>query len=220
MNELQLFKPNLNIDIVIGKKGHKETYKSRIEEITPSGLVLAMPMRKGYPIILPSGEVFQGKFITDETAYLFDSQYIAKRQTPLPVWITSLPYNITKIQQRNFVRLDTAVSVTLKVVHETTNDQPPTVADLKTLTKDISGGGALIVTKTPFDLGTKVEVSLDIPEGGIVSTTGEVIRVEQPATDQKVYRIAVKFTDITEKQRNQIIKYIFRIQLERRRKGL
>ncbi|MCX7779289.1 MAG: PilZ domain-containing protein [Negativicutes bacterium] len=221
MNALKLLKPNQKLEIMIARNGFVETYKSRVEEIAATGMVLAMPMRQGYPIILSSGELFQGKFILDGTAYQFDCRYLEKKQRPLPVWLTSLPMNISKIQQRNFVRIDAVLDATLLIPEDTDaraasdNDS----VQIKTITKDISGGGALVILKHPLPPGRLLSLSLTIPDAGVISAKSEVVRSEQPKSDQEVYWVALKFLDISEKQRSLIIKHIFKLQLERRKKG-
>lgn len=177
-------------------------------------LVLAMPMDKGFPIILPVGEYFQGKFVKDGAAYQFDCRYLDKRFTPLPVWITSLPINFEKIQMRNHVRVEVGIRVTMQIP-----DQEEAVV-INTVTKDLSGGGALIVSKVPIPVGKQVFLTLILPEFGEVSMSGDVIRREQPKPDQQLYWLGIKFTDITEKQRNTIIKYVFKVQIQHRKKGL
>lgn len=179
-------------------------------------MMLAMPMSKGFPIILPVGEQFQGKLFTEGTVYQFDCRYMDKRYTPLPIWITSLPYNIVKIQQRNHVRVDAS----LKVLLQLQGNEQENIVELNTVTKDLSGGGALVVTKVPIPLGKIVSLTLTIPDFGDISVSGEVIRREQPKPDQLLYWLGIKFIDITEKQRNAIIKYVFKVQLLHRKKGL
>lgn len=213
MNTLQ---PNQKIEVIVGKKDFRVSYKTRIEEVSADSMMLAMPMSKGFPIILPAGEQFQGKVIADGNVYQFDCRYLDKRFTPLPVWITSLPFNLVKIQQRNHVRVDVSLKVHLQLQQ---NDQED-VVEFNTVTKDLSGGGALIVTKIPIPLGKMVSLTLSIPEFDTIVVSGEVIRREQPKPDQQLYWLGVKFTDITEKQRNAIIKYVFKVQLQHRKKGL
>lgn len=179
-------------------------------------MMLAMPMSKGFPIILPVGEEFQGKLIQEGTVYQFNCRYMDKRYTPLPVWITSLPYNIVKIQQRNHVRVD----VSLKVLLQLQDGEQEDTIELNTVSKDLSGGGMLVVTKLPIPLGKAVSVNLAIPDFGDIALLGEVVRRDQPKPDQLLYWIGIKFTEITERQRNAIIRYVFKVQLQHRKKGL
>jgi len=177
-------------------------------------LTLAMPMSKGHPVIPPTGELFKGKIVSEGIAYQFDSCYLDKRHSPLPVWITSLPFNIDKIQQRNHVRVDISLKAIL-----TYNEQTEENIEIVTTTKDLSGGGALVVTKAPLPLGKEVSLVIAIPECGDMALVGDIIRVDQPKPDQPIYWIGVKFKNISAKEQNSIIKYVFKVQLERRKKG-
>ena len=216
-NHLQLLKPNQKVEVIINKNKVSDSYKTRVEEINPDGMVLAMPTSKGFPIILPSGELFVGKFIIDGCVYRFDAKYLDKRHNPIPVWLTTLPINLTKIQQRHYVRIETAIQVLVKFCQ---TDQPDSEVELNALTKDVSGGGVLLITKQPIPLAKQVLVTIALPDSNEkMVLSGQVIRSEQPKPEQHLYRVGVKFTNISEKQRSSIIRYVFKTQLERRNKG-
>ncbi|MBP2640086.1 MAG: ycgR 2 [Firmicutes bacterium] len=191
-----------------------EQYHSRIEEIYPDSLVIAMPMSKGYPVMLSKGTTFYGRVTYKGSAYQFSSTLIEKKVHPLPVWIISPPSNIKQIQQRNFVRIDARLSVGLQVI------QPNDTAEMMTvISKDISGGGILLVVKNRLYTGDHVKLSIDLPTYQLIRCHGQIVRVEKPQEDLMVYWIAIRFTDILENDRSKIIQYIFKKQLERRQRG-
>lgn len=211
--------PNQIIEITRGTKQAPEHYKSRIEDVNGDTMLLAMPMSKGYPIISANGEVFLAKIITDGNVYQFKCRYIDKKHIPIPVWVVSLPYDIKKVQLRDFVRIDASLETTLQVLAEEETSNQEATDEIHTVTKDISGGGVLVVSKEPIPLGKKVFVSIHIPEFGLLETYGQVIRLSQPAMDQELYWIGIKFSSITERQRSGIVQFVFKKQLERRKKG-
>lgn len=212
-----IFKINQRVEVALSKDYNVQHYTSRIEERLPDRLVLAMPMSKGYPVLLESNREFYGKVFTDTGVYWFRSVYYNKRMQPLPVWIVSLPYDIKKIQQRAFVRFDVALPASISFMLSPDQEEPTTI---KTVTKDLSGGGVQVVSEMPLHLGTKLQVEVEVPEHGLVQAVGEVIRVFRPVSDRKLFWLAVKFTDIQENARDKIIRFIFKKQLEQRQKGL
>lgn len=77
----------------------------------------------------------------------------------------------------------------------------------------ISAGGLSVITKELFEPDDTVEVELLI-EGllqTVIRVYGKVVRVE---TTDEGYKIAIKFTEITEGIRNLIAKFVFEKQRE------
>lgn len=199
------------------RSGLAEQYRSRVEDMTADNMVIAMPMSKGYPVMLPRGDVFFGRTVANHMAFEFTSSLLDKQISPLPIWKIALPYNIKKIQQRAFVRVDSSLPVQIsEIVDENIVEEPIISAS----TKDISGGGVQIVTDHLWPIGTKLLVTIHYPEIGPLTLKSEVVRVFQPQLELTVFWVGVRFLEIAEKDRGKIIKYIFKKQLEHRRKGL
>lgn len=192
-----------------------EQYSSRVEEITKNYMVIAMPMSKGYPIFLQAGEPFFGKIMLNSSAYRFKSNFLDKKMHPIPIWKIAIPYDIEKVQMREFVRIEAMLPVSIQFMPIEENSQP-----IHMLTKDISGGGTQIVSKQSIIIGSKLQLNIDIPDFGMITVSGEVVREDRPQADNALYWIGLKFLDIQEKDRNKIIKYIFKKELEKRRKEI
>lgn len=60
-------------------------------------------------------------------------------------------------------------------------------------------------------------LSCELPGYDPIEATGQVVRVEQPK--HGMFWIGIKFLEIAEKDRNYIVKYIFRKQSEQRWKA-
>ncbi len=206
------FKVNLRLDIMLTDDPGAERFPSKVEAISEGRLEFAMPISKGVPILLSPGDAFCGRVVLDGTVWLFTSTFLDKRFLPVAVWVVTPPADFARIQLRSFVRLETALTATVGVAG---SSQPP----LKAITKNISGGGAKLAVKEPLDPGARVELAVELPDTGSLQAFGEVVRVEH---DEKrdFYIVAVKFVEVSERERDKIIKYIFRRQLARRQKGL
>lgn len=213
--EEEVFKINQRLTLILPEKVSVAECYSRIEDMTSEAMTIAMPMSKGYPIIIPNGSTVWGRVVENGQVYQFQSTVTGKRISPLPVWILTLPANITKVQQRSFVRLDIVLPVKIQVMpNEHDGDVPFT--DL--LTKNISGGGVCLITQDKLKLGTKLNVQLQLPEQEAWIISSEVVRLDMPQNDRQLYWIGVKFLDIAEPIRNRLIRFIFRKQLEQRQK--
>ncbi|HWR43147.1 flagellar brake protein [Sporomusa sp.] len=214
----EIFKINQRIEVFVpSRSGLVEQYRSRIEDINADNMVIAMPMTKGLPVMLQRGEVFFGRVVSNFSAFEFTSSLIAKQLQPLPVWIIAAPYNLKKIQQRAFVRVDAALPVQIteivdgKVVEDTI---------VNAVTKDISGGGLQIATTRLWQIDTELMVTVNYPDIGPLTLRSKVMRIQQPQPDRTVFWVGIKFLEISERDRGNIIKFIFKKQLEQRRKGL
>lgn len=192
-----------------------QQYHSRIEDITSSSITVAMPMSKGYPVSLNHGGQFYAKVFTDGAAYKFKSTLLERRLHPIPVWVVSQPTDITKIQQRAFVRVDATVPVKVMA-----RDDSEDSLLLSLTTKDISGGGLRLISKQTINLGVYLTLRIELPEFGTIETPAEVVRVDKPDNERDLYWIGVRYIKLPENLRNKIIKFVFKKQLEYRQKGL
>lgn len=207
-------KVNQLVEIYLSKNLRGSHYRSRVEEVTPASLTIAMPFDKGRPIFLSPGSPVYGKIITDAAPYLFTSRYLDKKMVPIPVWIIAFPAELIKIQQREFVRIDTKLSVIVNSVDSTDETEP-----VKLLVNDISGGGIRVVSPQAYPLHTRLSLTLDIPGQGLFEAEGEIVRIEQPQQERDIFWIGIKFLGVRERERNKIIKYVFQKQLDRHRRG-
>jgi c-di-GMP-binding flagellar brake protein YcgR len=75
-----------------------------------------------------------------------------------------------------------------------------------------------MISKTPFKEGSVFEVALIIPDYGEILINAKVVRVQKPHEDVKLYWSGFEFLDVNPKDRTAIIQFIFKKQLEDRRK--
>lgn len=219
-----LLRPNQRLEILL-MDGSTETYQSRIEEVGEDRLTLAMPMSKGRPILLYEGSSFNGRMPCHGGMYVFASTFLDKAITPLPVWVVSLPRDVRKVQQRSFVRVSARVETNITYVEPPApgSAQAPTARTLQLETKDISGGGVGLISKVPLKHGQKVRLQLYLPVDGAenrLELLGSVSRCERPQADLPVFWLGIRYEDIQEADRQKIIRYVFKKQLEERQKGI
>jgi c-di-GMP-binding flagellar brake protein YcgR len=85
-------------------------------------------------------------------------------------------------------------------------------------TKDISGGGLRLISKTPLAERSVMGLTFEISGYGEIMIDARVVRSQKLESDSSLYWIAFEFVDISTKERNAIIQFIFKKQLEERRK--
>ena len=149
------------------------------------------------------------KIIKSETVEAEKSgitEIIKWEKSPQSLSVTR-PRRVTRIQRRNFVRVEAELPLTLIIPQQ---DEKKLV--IKSVTTDISGGGLLVFLSQFLQLFTELDVELEIPTGSakpvILKIQAQVCRNTKIRDD--FYQIGLSFLDIEESDRDKIVKYIFK----------
>lgn len=227
----KIFKVNGNMEIEITNGLYQGTYSSRIEEVMDNELEIAIPSKQGHLLPLPKGTWFLGKIMQCGSMYLFKSKinHVALQQN-VPTWTIEKPEEIEKIQRRSYVRMDARLPVSVKIHVEGENilliegknysakELENKVWELNT--KDISGSGAKIIAKMKIPEETNVSLTFQLPEIGAFYALARVIRSELINPELGLYWIGVHFIGLTERERDKIVRFIFKKQVELRKRSL
>lgn len=211
------FRVTQKVDIIVDdpESAKRQVYFSRIEDVGRDFIAIAAPYRRGFYLPPYFGRLINARVTSESCAFLFKSKLIRYVTEPIPMWIIEPPTNLKKVQMRSYVRLSIVLDVMLELP-----DAPEENNTITTLTRDISAGGVRVVVAKPLGAGTKVKVVLPLPGVGTIEAAGEVIRDIYPEVAGDRHAAAIEFTDIKEKTRGEIVKFIFRKQVERRKKEL
>lgn len=188
-------------------------YRTRIDEVGEKLISVAVPYRDHEIIPLREGTVVEITFWDEVSAYSFDAKIIQRIAMPVPVFILQLPDTVRKVQRRNFVRVPAFYPITYRIVTREGLSEPKTAQML-----DLSGGGMRFRTKEQIENKSLLYLHLRLPTGEI-QTPAHASRVEQ-TEDGKAYSISVEFNEISERERDRIIRCVFDLQRVMRKKGL
>lgn len=185
---------------------------SQLIDIKGDKLLIANPIKKGVPYPLHSGQQVGIMFYRNEKGiFSFTGEVIQRLELKIPVYIIKPITPPEKIQRRLYFRL----RVLTKVLIRNLNDDK----SIECFTKDISGGGLKAITKKTFEERQMVECTISLNNNNTVTVVGEVVRAEkEPITNE--YEIGIRFIDISDNARNQIVAFVFKKQRELRQKGL
>lgn len=226
-----IFKVNGNIEIEIKHGEYQGTYCSRIEEITDDGLEIAIPSKQGHLLPLPVGTRFMAKIAQSTSLYIFKTQikHVALMQK-VPTWIIEKPETIEKIQRRGYVRMEVRLPVSVKIHVEgekilSIEGKNYSSKELETKeweahTKDISGSGAKLITKLHIPEETIVALTFQLPEIGPFYTLAKVKRSHLINSELGIYWVGIHFIGLTERERDKIVRFIFKKQVELRKRSL
>jgi c-di-GMP-binding flagellar brake protein YcgR len=146
------------------------------------------------------------------------SRYIKDNLPMLNIRATS---SLEKIQRRQYYRFQHTLTVEYKIVETPSSETNEPIPFYKGITRDIGGGGVSILVMEKAELENLVECRLNISEEKQVSFFGNVVRVTKLKNEEKYnYNIGVSFSKIENRDREEIIKFIFQQQRKLINKGL
>lgn len=212
MDVERIFRPNRKASLGVRRRneqGELEVvyYPSRIEFVNRDTLWLAAPQERGTLVPVSLGETLEVYIVGENEVFFFEGKVKDRvKKGNIAYVVFDMPENVVRKQRRNYVRFEAVLPVLLKKEEKSF---PGT-------TKNISGGGMLVQLREGRDVFDSREellflLSLD---GRDIIGRARVVRKDGPGL------YAFQFSEITDQDRESIIKYIFQKQIELRRKGL
>lgn len=203
----------LAVELDISEGEYQGRYVTRIEEVGERILSVGAPFNNGEIVPLREGTKVKLTFWDEAAAYSFEGKIMQRIAVPIPLFILELPDSVVKVQRRNYVRVPALYQVSFRsVTKEGLSD-----TQIGTLL-DLSGGGMRFLTKERVEKNSLLYVGLMLPIGEL-KTPVRVCRAEK-LDDSKNYKVSVEFNDISERERDRVIRCVFDIQRAMRKKGL
>ncbi|MDP4127898.1 MAG: PilZ domain-containing protein [Bacillota bacterium] len=206
--------PGLSVELAVLEGEYAGKFRTRIEEVGERLLAVGgLFNNKGEVIPLREGTKVKITFWDEVSAYSFEAKIMRRIAVPVSLFVLEMPDSISKVQRRNFVRVPAFYPVTFQsVTREGLSDV------YKGTMLDLSGGGMRFTTTERVENNSLLYAHLTLPVGEIQSPV-RVCRSEL-IEDSKRYCISVEFHEITERERDRIIRCVFDIQRSMRKKGL
>jgi c-di-GMP-binding flagellar brake protein YcgR len=217
---------NIGDTIILEPKNSVENEKYRCKLVEKKGELIYID----YPISLNSGKTaflldgyqLKGSFVgKDNTVYLFETEVKGRVKQNIPMIVLSYPHEeqLVRVQRRQYVRVDTPVDF---AAHPITKDEfVPFVA----ITSDISAGGAAVILPNKIKLkpGTLFNSWIVLPmQSGdyhYMILKSKVIRVI-PGKNGERDKMPIEFVDISNSERQLLIRFSFETQINLKRKGI
>lgn len=126
-----------------------------------------------------------------------------------------------RIQRRGYFRLDCSVPVRFRVVDSFNETRNEGIPYMSSITSNLSGGGMNLLLIDKIDDGSIIECELQTDRDRVVRFFGKVIKCGRNPVETKLkFQASIVFAKITDKDREEVIKYIFKEQRILRKKGL
>lgn len=198
-----------------------ETYRCKLMDVRDGILYIDYPVniytnRIDYLI---NGTNFRGTFVgKDQNTYLFNTEIQGRVRENIPLLLLNYPGDayLEKIQRREYVRVSLSTKVNVQPIN---NEFIPFTA----LTTDISAGGAAIIVPQNLKIDTRTNLMLQFTFGMRNREVYElpiqvqVKRIVEVLNNRK--KVSVEFNDITEAERQILLRYCFERQLEERNRS-
>ena len=199
-----------------------ETYRCRLMDIRDGFLYIDYPVNIHTNRIdyLINGTHLNGTFVgKDKNTYLFTTEIKDRVRENIPLLLLDYAGDdfLQKIQRREYVRVSLSKDVNVQPIN---NEFAPFTA----LTTDISAGGAAIIVPQNLKIGTETLLmlgfSFEMRNGDRheFSIPVKVKRIVDLMNNRK--KVSVEFKDLTEIDRQILIRYCFERQLEERNRGM
>lgn len=215
--DLGFLKVNQRVEMSV--TATQEKYFSRVEDVKSEGIIVAAPVKQGQVVPVAPGTELYVTILGENDMYNFQTQVLARGQMgPVAVLTLMKPDSMKKVQRRNFFRIPAEVPCSFRILEEVTSMSMDPFIPAKT--RDISGGGTLVVTEHPVVREMIVELSITLPQNQIVPAVAKVVFVKEGKGGDKKRELATVFLVIEEPDREKIVRYVFKRQQELRRKEL
>lgn len=207
---------NINTKLSVGLKRADYTgvYDSRVEDITKKAILISHPSEDGVPIPMLPGTKISLEYVSNDGRFHFESEVIGKHtEGSLSFIQIKIPKIINRNQLREFFRVTTNVKAKVKIFYAKVPDKSMQIPHKKIDCKvvDLSGGGGKLITDEYFEKGQVfgLDMSSEIEGGDDIRCT--CIRSKRI---QEKTEVSFKFNIEKESDRNPIIKYVFKRQIE------
>ncbi|CAI3627790.1 MULTISPECIES: PilZ domain-containing protein [Clostridium] len=204
-------KVNSRIEVVADEK----SYKALIIDIEDDNIKINIPVRNDeYLMLYKDDKIEINSYLDDGKCFNYYCNVISKgKDNNVIYYKLTLPYDVRRIQRRNFFRVNLLEEVTYKNITNKTEKEIEELPYKSGIMIDLSGGGLKVRTKEKLK-GNDIIVMRIKMTGIEVKLKGQIVRIEASIDNNFLY--GVKFLDITEMESDKIIRELFEIMRKQR----
>lgn len=197
---------NDKLEVVMGDK----IYKALIIDVQEDFLRINLPVNNGeYLMLNPKEEIEMNSYLDENGCFNFRSQIISRgREGNIIYYEISKPFNITKIQRRNFFRVSLVDEVEYKIITNAKEEELDNIPYEKGIMVDLSAGGLKLKGNGKIDMDDLILINFKLNSIQF-EIKCDIVRVENTMDKQKL--CGLRFLDITNAQSEKIIQGLFEI---------
>lgn len=205
---------NTRISISIKHAVYNGVYDSRVEDIEGKTILIAQPSDDGIPVPMVPGTRAIVEFVSNFGRFRFESEVTGRRtQGKVNLIEIIMPKTLSRSQLREFYRVSTRIKAKLKIFFSAVPDKNMKIPhkSIECLVVDISGGGGKLVTPAWIEKGQQFMLDVSEAVEGMENAPCEAVRVKRIMEKTEV---SFRFQFDKETDRNQVVKYVFKRQIE------
>ena len=218
-----------NVLLPDGTEGTK-LYRTTITDVRTDGMLeIAMPMEKTKLILLPVDGEYEVCFFTLTGMYRANIRIVDRQKVDNQyLLLASLITSIAKFQRREYYRFPCVIEGKAKTI---TESQAHAIAgnlsflvpmgdSLRCVIVDISGGGVRFISKYQFPQESLVQLQFELKSKDFNQKyllAGKVVASAAIPNRENEYENRVKFIEIDNTSREEIIRYIFEEERKNRK---
>lgn len=206
------------------KSGSDDTieYASQILDFGDDSIICAMPIYEGHIVPLQEGKRFEGYFYSDNKIYRAACSVRSRgREDNLHIVEVELDSALIRVQRREYFRLSCIMPATLSIVtgiskgQTVVKDNSNQGDEQETTIVDISGGGIRTFSKIQYEKDDKVLIHFTLHFNNYKkekNVLGRIVESFKNTNDDSMYDNRIQFIDISDSDRDEIVKYVFEQQ--------
>jgi c-di-GMP-binding flagellar brake protein YcgR len=224
MMQLPPFEPGGQIRVRLADADGFPRFATKIEGRADSGYWIYAPYTDDYRSMIRAQDELEVSIMWRGAVYYFGATVIGERHDRVRLLLISDPEFVRREQRREFVRVPVMLDAQI-ACDPATRDAP--IDEWVTVTaSDISGGGVgLFIWNKDVPVwlsaGRRIWIALPIgPDGSTVKVMGQVVRLgKQKEGPSDGLSVGIRFTEVSERERRVIIRFVFDRQRELIRKS-
>ncbi|GAB6098877.1 hypothetical protein JCM16358_07560 [Halanaerocella petrolearia] len=223
----------IGFEVLAGK--YEGEYPTQIADIiNDKKFIVNIPFSEGQPIQVAINSRVDIKVRDRGGIYVIPARIVGKDFDATRLLELVVYDKVTKIQEREFFRLDIYQKTDYRVVISDSEEVEDLLTDFKeerieeisdlpdfkeeARIRDISAGGAKFLANKKLEEGQLIELKVDFLEASFNSLFAKVVRVVRE--NEEEYEVGVKFINCKRQRRDELTKWLFSKQRELRQKGL
>lgn len=215
----EIFKIGRRIEIVRDGVRGTEYFPSQILDIIDDEIfIISGPIHKNNIVLLHKDENIEIAYLAkNKGMYIFSGLILARYYDPIYKIKIRKISEVKRYQKREYYRFETSLAVTKKVILEDQEGEKLSKEECRT--RNISGGGLNLLSNYQHQVGDHVLCEFRIG-GETLELKAEVIRITKIDTFDYDFSLGLAFLEISERDRDTIISFIFEEERIMREKGL
>ncbi|WP_160686109.1 PilZ domain-containing protein [Clostridium sp. C2-6-12] len=207
------FKLRINDRVEVVKD--EKAYKALVIDINEDFLTINLPVNDGNYLMLHSNEKIEMTcYLEDGRCFKFYSEVILRgKESNILFYKISPPFDIQKIQRRNFFRVDLTNDIHYKKITLVEEEDYENIPYKKGLMVDLSAGGLKLKAKDNISKDDLLLVKMKVNEVEL-ELKCDIVRIEN--TEDKEKLCGLRFIEISPAQSELIVRELFKIMRRQR----